>query len=259
MSGFSNWLAAHTDTMTLWIGALCTLGLFSILYRENKIYRFFEHLFLGLSMGYLMGNIWTDTLRPKWWIPLWNDGEWWQIGVLFCGLCYYLMFFKKVSWISRLIIGFILGVSSGLAFQAFVNDYWPQIPASFKPLWPHPELRDKAGHILVKALSVPDVLNNLIFMIILVCVMSYFFFSLEQNNRVLKRSATAGRWMMMFSFGAIFGSTMMARIALLIDRLDFLINDFGPQIGGQGVMFIVLLALCAVVILLVRRNEREQE
>ena len=208
-------------------------------------------------MGYLMGNVWTDNLRPKWWIPLWDKGEWWQIGVLIFGLFYYLIFFKKVSWIARLAIGFILGVSSGLAFQGFVNDYWPQIPKSFKPLWPHPAIHDKAGHIVSGLLSVPDVLNNLIFMTILVCVMSYFFFSIEQNSRVLKRSAQAGRWMMMFTFGAIFGSTMMARIALLIDRLDFLINDFGPQIGGQGVMFTLLLVLCGVVIFLARRTEKE--
>ncbi len=243
--------------MSIWLGTFCTLGLFSILYRENKLYRFFEHLFLGISMGYLMGNVWTDTLRPKWWIPLWDKGEWWQAGVLIFGLFYYLIFFKKVSWIARLSIGFILGASSGLAFQGFVNDYWPQIPTSFKPLWPHQAIYDKTGLLVSKALSVPDAINNLIFMTILVCVMSYFFFSIEQNNRVLKRSAQAGRWMMMFTFGAIFGSTMMARIALLIDRLDFLVNDFGSHIGGQGVMFTLLLFLCGAVIFLAQRTDKE--
>ena len=71
---FSPWLAAHTSTLVAWIGAICTLGLYSILYKENKVYRLFEHLFLGLATGYMVALSWNDVLLPKWWKPLLGPG-----------------------------------------------------------------------------------------------------------------------------------------------------------------------------------------
>ncbi len=34
-----------------------------------------------------------------------------------------------------------------------------------------------------------------------------------------------GRWLLMISFGATFGSTVMARMSLVIDRLLFILRD----------------------------------
>ncbi len=260
MTSFSPWLAAHVATMTSWIGAICTLGLYSVLYKENKVYRLFEHLFLGLATGYMVALTWTDVLLPKWYKPLVDQGQWWYILALVPGLMYYFIFSRKHSWISRLIIGFFLGVASGQAFKAFVNDTWPQISTSFKPIVPHPAIAASPGNPAIKALSIPDAINNVLFMFILLCVMSYFFFSFEQKHPVLKNSAKLGRWMLMFTFGAIFGSTIMARLALLIDRMDFLLNDFGPHIGGPGVMFGVLILLAGLILFLVtRRNPNTEE
>ncbi|MCS6776166.1 MAG: hypothetical protein RMJ43_01315 [Chloroherpetonaceae bacterium] len=254
----SEFLETHKDTLVLWIGAICTLGFYSILYRENRIYRFFEHLFLGLAMGYGVANVWTDTLQPKWWEPLVHRGHWWLIFVMIIGLFYYFVYSPRYNWLARLVIGFFLGVTSGRAFQAFVNDYWPQIPTSFKPVIPHGPVTTPDGQTL-PALTWSDALNNILFMVILLCVMSYFFFSFEQKHPVLKRSAQLGRWLMMFTFGAIFGSTIMGRLALMIDRMDFLVNDFGPQIGGPWVMFLVLIGLAGLVLYLSKRAAERGE
>ena len=263
MTEFSPWLTSHLHILMLWAGALSTLGLYSVLYKENQIYRIFEHIFLGLATGYLIAQTWTDVLLPKWWERMWNNGEWWFIFCLSFGLLYYFIYSKRNSWIARLIIGFFLGVTSGQAFQAYVNDYWPQIPGSFKPIIPHGAYTAQVaidGVVTptpVAALTWPDAINNVIFMVIVVCVLSYFFFSFEQKNPVIKTSAKLGRWMMMFTFGAIFGATIMARLALLIDRMDFLINDFGPAVGGAAhgglYLFIILMLLTTLVLYLALR------
>ena len=253
----SLWLSAHKEALILWIGALCTLGLYSVLYKENKIYRFFEHVFLGLATGYLIATTWTDVLLPKWWIPMWDKGQWPWIFTLIAGSLYYFIYSKKYNWMARLLIGFFLGVASGQQFQGFVNDAWPQVRTSFRPIIPHDAIAKTADHPAVKALTTVDALNNLIFILILLCVMSYFFFSFEQKHKALKGSAQAGRWLMMFTFGAIFGATIMARLALLIDRMDYLLNDFGPHIGGKYVMEGILLALTAVVLYLVSRKDTD--
>jgi len=254
----SVWLTANTHAMVLWIGAICTLGLYSVLYKENKIFRFFEHLFLGLATGYMIAINWNDVLLPKWWTPFFTNGEWWWAFALAVGSLFYFIYSKKYNWMARLVIGLFLGVGAGQQFQAFVNYVWPQIYTSFKPLWAHDAIAAVNGHPAVKALNWGEARNNIIFMAILLCVMSYFFFSFEQKHPVLKHSAGLGRFLMMFTFGAIFGSTIMARLALLIDRMDFLMNDVGGQAAGPDngpkLVFTVLLALIALVLYLSLRK-----
>ena len=45
------WIVDNQKILEIWIGVGCTLGIYSILYKENKIYRFFEHLYIGLASG----------------------------------------------------------------------------------------------------------------------------------------------------------------------------------------------------------------
>jgi hypothetical protein len=154
-------------------------------------------------------------------------------------------------------------VGAGQTFQGFVGDTWPQIVTSFRPVIAHAAIAKTADHPAIKAVGWPDAVNNLIFLMVLLCVMSYFFFSFEQKHPVLKGSAKLGRWLMMFSFGAIFGSTIMARLALLIDRMDSLMNDFGGRVFGftlgPWVMFFVLMILSALVLFLVYRDKNRPE
>jgi hypothetical protein len=51
----------------------------------------------------------------------------------------------------------------------------------------------------------------------------YFYFSKEHKG-FIGGTARLGIWFLMVSFGASFGYTIMARISLLIGRLDHLIN-----------------------------------
>jgi hypothetical protein len=54
----------------------------------------------------------------------------------------------------------------------------------------------------------------------------YFFFSKEHTGLVFGGLARVGIWFLMISFGASFGYTVMARISLLIGRMQFLMGDW---------------------------------
>ncbi|MGD0092363.1 MAG: hypothetical protein ABSE73_20800 [Planctomycetota bacterium] len=82
--------------------------------------------------------------------------------------------------------------------------------------------------------SSSGMLANWIFAVTLICVMTYFLFSLEHNRPGIYQASLAGRWLMMLCFGAFFGSTIMARMALLVERLQFLIQQWLPTIFGLG-------------------------
>ncbi len=213
----------------VWVGALATLALYSILYRENPVYRVGEHLFIGLATGYGLYVMWKNVLAPKWWTPLVARGEWWWIFALVAGAMYYTLYFPRVSWMSRLVMLTTMGFTAGQAFRFWAGLYGPQITSAMnKPLfylqpgvrlvspeWPFIHLRAPFVH-----------LDNLLFVAILVSVLTYFLFSFEHQSLLVRRTATAGRWVMMIGFGAIFGSTVMARLSLFIGRLVFLFRDW---------------------------------
>ncbi len=219
------------NLLVVWLGAAATLGIFSFLWKENPVYRFFEHLFMGLGLGWGIVWVWTNVLEPKWFSPLTGvglpEGEAWAWTNLFwilalaAGAMWYFIFTEKHKWIARIIIGFFIGTGAGLGIQGFFRMYLPQITASFKSLWIRKT--NEAGE---KLLDLKTMFNNLVFFVTFYCSMIYFLFTFKRDRPVFKHAATAGRWLMMIAFGAMFGSTVMARLSLLIERVQFLLNDW---------------------------------
>jgi hypothetical protein len=241
---------------------IATIGLYTVLYRENKFYRFFEHLFLGLAAGWTVVALWSDTLFDLWWSKMVGsvpeagatgasaNGYWIYALLLPVGIMGYLVYSKKHNWISRIPIGVILGLWSGQQLQVWFNRYGPQINDSLKPLIPNTWDRltvpvpPAAGWApgtgpAPNALFLSSAISNLIFVLTFVCVLSYFLFSFDVKNKVLAAMTTSGRWLLMVGFGAIFGSTVMMRFTLLIDRMyyiwiEWLSNRILPMLGGGG-------------------------
>jgi hypothetical protein len=205
----------HIFSPTILIGAIGTMAIFSLVFKENKLYRLFEHIFIGLAMGYSLATTWTQALRPKWW-DLLAQGHWMWALIIPFGLMFYGVYTKKYAWMSRLIFGFYFGLAAGTVFQTFSAEYMPQLAHSFKPLFV-----SKAAHIDLFA-----AVNNWIFMAILIGVLTYFFFAFEQKHPVIKKTASFGRIMLMVAMGSIFGATIMTREALLIDRVRYLLIDW---------------------------------
>jgi hypothetical protein len=206
----------------IWVGALATLALYSVLYRENPLDRFAEHIFLGLATGLGLYIVWRDVLYPMWWQEL-SQGRWPMIFALVAGMMYYTIYSKKLAWMSRLVMMTMMGLGAGLAFRAFFGTFMPQIGASFKPLI---VVQSAAGGGTDVGGSIFASFTNILFLVTLVTVMLYFFFSFEHKNAGVRRAASIGRWLMMIAFGAMFGSTVMARMSLFIGRLDFLFREW---------------------------------
>jgi hypothetical protein len=68
---------------------------------------------------------------------------------------------------------------------------------------------------------------SVILLIGVMCTLAYFFFSREHKG-ALGVASRIGIIFVMVGFGAAFGYTVMARISLLIGRLQFLL---GPWLG----------------------------
>lgn len=227
MNTLLNW-----QSLTILAGGFGTLAIFSFLIRENPVYRFFEHLFIGISAGFLViygikNTLWPQVLVPMLGLDIYQfpDGsfnkEYQPLYLLYIlpmlfGLLYYFVYSKNYGWLAKLVIGFSLGASGGLAFKAFFNQYLPQISSSFKPL-----LVFEGG-----VFNIYESINNTIFVATVLLVLYYFFFSFRKQKPIAAKADKLARIMMMICFGAFFGSTVMARMALLVERLQFLIFDW---------------------------------
>ncbi len=197
----------------IWIAALLSLGIFSFLFKDNPFYKFCEHLFVGVANGYYIALYWHNTLRPNLYDPL-AQGQFLYFVPLLLGLMYFAKFIPKISWLVRIPIGFMIGWGAGIS-----------IPANFQARI----LRQIEGTVVTPA-SFNDFWSGMWAVIILVGVVTtviYFFFSREHKG-ILKPVSRLGIIFIMIGFGASFGYTIMARVSLLIGRIQFLL---GPWLG----------------------------
>jgi hypothetical protein len=249
------------EVIKITAGVVSILALYSILYKENKFYRFFEHVFLGLAAGYTIVAQWKDTLYPQWWVKMLGSpavfkdgvetspvvpGYWIFAALLPIGMLAYLVFNRKHNWMSKIPIGVILGLWSGQQIQNWWNTWGPQILSSMQPVIPTtfssltvPSRVEVVGGQIVPRQNAAEIgveiannlylsqaLTNLIFVVTFVSAFSYFIFSFELKGKLLTGVNKLGRWMLMIGFGAIFGSTVMARFALVIDRMSYIVNEW---------------------------------
>lgn len=223
-------------------GVLITLGIFSILYRENPIFRFLEHIFIGLATGYGLVITYFMVIIPLWFKPMmpaiagapdgsWyaGDGQWWWWMALPIGLLFFTVYTPKWSWMNRFLISVMMGFFAGAALQTFMGTIGPQIAAAFRPpvtLYAIPTM-DPGPNNWQIAPGVYLHLWWLLAFLIVLCVMAYFFFSVEHRAKWIRPPAVSGRALIMITLGVIFGLTVMGRFTLLIGRLSYLIQSVG--------------------------------
>jgi hypothetical protein len=217
-------------TTFLWTtaGAFLTLCIFSFLYKDNPFYKFAEHLFTGLSAGYFAIILWHNGLIPKLMYDRLDDGNWyflwldsskpWYLIPSLLGILMWARFSRKYQWVSRYPLAMYIGIGAGMAIplemRARVNE---QLSAMMRSIdWSH--FFGTNGFNLLDTMSG---LSQLIVFIGAICGLVYFFFS-KAHTGVLGGMAKFGIWILMIGFGASFGFTVMARISLFINRMQFL-------------------------------------
>ena len=224
--------------------AFLTICIFSFLWRDNPLYRFAEHLVVGVSAGYWIAILYHTSLTDLWIEPLGESIKAFgipggsalaKVGMLivnispgFIGLLMFSRFWSKTSWISRWPIAFYLGVSAGVALPLFLQSFVVrQVAANMV------NPADIFGLIsadLTVLFSYGNItylfwqgLGQLIIIVGCICGLSYFYFSAEHKG-IMGGAAKAGIWILMIGFGATFGYTVMSRISLLIGRFNYLIG-----------------------------------
>ena len=237
-----------------WVAAGLTLFMFSFLYKDNPFFRFGEHLYVGVSMGYTIVRIHYDVMVKSLYNPVAQEGKWWLLIPAMLGLLVLTRFIPKVSWLSRISFAVIVGFGSGVAIPRIISsNILQQVQGTLKPV-----LRAAEGPILSagpRPFFGLAQFNALLILVGVISVLVYFFFSLEHRGAI-QISARTGVYFLMVYFGAAFGYTVMARMSLVIGRFDDLILFASRDYAYAS---LVLLVLVAVGLLLWEHGERRAD
>ena len=217
-------------TVGIWTAAFFTLAVFSFLYRDNVFYKFAEAVFIGTSAAYWMVVAFWTVLVPNlfgkiapaeiqgWAMPGLSPvrDPHWYINLVPLALSVMLLWrlAPRGGWISRWPLAFIIGTFAGLRLVHFLqSDFLSQIRAGVPEFKFGPQ--DSRWLIVEELLIAVGTLAAL----------SYFIFSHEHKG-ALGKVSRVGVWILMITFGAAFANTVMARIALLGIRFEFLFDDW---------------------------------
>jgi hypothetical protein len=240
--------------LSVWIQIALTLIIFSFLYRDNPLYKFAEHLFVGLGTGYYVIMQYHGTFLPNLWRPFTAavtgradvSGEVlaWDFALvipLLFGVLFFLKFHPRTAWLSRWPMAVVVGTYAGLAIIGSAQgDLVPQIRANLIPLFKEGSLSAFAAEPGLATFL--QVLWNPILIVGVLSSLVYFFFS-KAHTGTTGRIATLGIWFLMMSFGASYGATVMTRISLFIERANFTIVE-NPT--PTGVLFVIVVFVLVV-------------
>jgi len=199
----------------IWVAGFLTLAIMSFLYKDNPVYKAAEAIFLGVSAGYWTVYMYFNVVKPLL-IDKLAAGEMLYIVPLILGLMMLARLLPGIGWISRWPLAFVIGITAGLNFYAFLeSDVIGQINGAIKPLnnWGTENILKSPG--LWNTLASIGVISTLV----------YFFFSKEHKG-AFGKTASLGILFIMVAFGGSFGATVMARISLLIGRMYFIFSTW---------------------------------
>jgi len=214
------------ETIGIILAAGLTLIMYSFLYRDNPLYKIAENLYVGVTTGYMMIIMWRTYLYPEVFSKFFEaptqeallEAILLRTWPVIFGLLILMRLSKKHSWVSRYSYALMVGWGAGLIIVVATDSYiLKQLEAAVKPLQ---DVSADGGWMMGFEIA------SVVFVLIsTVAVLWYFFVSLEHKG-IGGGVSKFGILVLMISFGASFGYTVMARLSLLIGRVQFLMEKW---------------------------------
>ena len=265
------------EIMGAWLVVLLTLCIFSFLYKDNPFYKAAEHLYVGVSAGYVAVISFWQQVQPNMFGRLWpsrvdvDDGSiftsvWYAIYEIFnfistgFGILDRSIFpeggikgFDEIRFIY--LIPFILGIFMILRLVPKLG--WLARWAIAYIVGMAAGLRfygylNSNVLIQIKASAIDftsdwgTIVNGLIIFIGTISGLIYFFYSTEHKG-VVGRLSRIGIYFLMIKFGASFGFAVMGRISLLIGQFNYLKDYSSSAYNYATPVILVFIIICLAI------------
>ena len=225
----------YWDLFGIWIAAALTIWLYSFAFKDNVLYKFSEHLFLGVAAGYSF-TLGLDAISRTGIAPIVTQGRAEYIVPIIFGLLFFGKYLGRYGWIARYGSMFVLGVGLSIAVRTAPEAFiLKQVAASILPLYIPGDPVMSITHILMVLIIIGGIL--------------YFVFTFVPGGGEQRPTATYkiydilvkfGIYGMMVGFGALFARTVMTRVAFFIGRVRFLMS---PEAIGAAITALILAGI----------------
>lgn len=194
-----------------WVAAAATVAVWSYLVGARTVFRLTQYLLAGLATGYLALLAIVEILVPRLISPLLDDPAG-HVALIPAAALVAIM--VAAAWlpgrITAPVTGMLVGGIAALALGgAVLGTLLPQIAAAILP----------AGTARTSILEAVAAIG-----ITVLVVLSFTHGS--TTGRLSRRATVVGRWLLVGGIGGWLGFLLVSRLALLVDRLDFLLGDW---------------------------------
>ena len=277
------------EIISAWIYVLLTLCIFSFLYKDNPFYKAAEHLFVGVSAGYVAVLSFWQQVQPNLFGRLWpsrvdvDDGSiltsiWYAIYEIFnvittgFGVLDRSIFpeggikgFEEIRIIYM--IPFILGIFmllrlvpklGWLARWAIAYIVGMAAGLRFYGFLNSNVLNQIKASAIDFTSDWGTIINGLIVFIGTLTGLIYFFYSSEHKG-VVGRLSRIGIYFLMIKFGAAFGFAVMGRISLLIGQFNYLTDYSTKEYNYATPIILILIMICLAIWSFMGKDERKNE
>ena len=193
------------------IGAIMVLFLYSwALYKPTFLYDISLGALVGLGGGYAF-IIGMKAIRDNAFIPLMN-GDLLKLIPISLGILIYTQVIRKTAYMARIPLAIIIGVGAGLSIRDVL-------------------MRGIIANIRIAFFNfaTSDALtffNSALILVGCVAALAYFAMTVEHTGNYGK-VVKFGRYFLMITFGAGFGSGVLARLALVCGQVLYILQAFG--------------------------------
>ena len=277
------------EIISAWLYVLLTLCIFSFLYKDNPFYKAAEHLFVGVSAGYVAVLSFWQQVQPNLFGRLWpsrvdvDDGSiltsiWYAIYEIFnvittgFGVLDRSIFpeggikgFEEIRIIYM--IPFILGIFmllrlvpklGWLARWAIAYIVGMAAGLRFYGFLNSNVLNQIKASAIDFTSDWGTIINGLIVFIGTLTGLIYFFYSTEHKG-VVGRLSRIGIYFLMIKFGAAFGFAVMGRISLLIGQFNYLTDYSTKEYNYATPIILILIIICLAIWSFMGKDERKNE
>ena len=228
-----------------------TFCILSFLYEDNPVYKLAEHLFMGIGIGVGTVEAYYGVFKPKLIDRLVVEHHIWSL----VPLVLLFMLFARLSrahkdW-ARFPVAFIVAAFAGVKLTGEASGrLLAQVKASMPNL---PELYREHGMWDWSA-DGAGLFSGLVLVLGLCACLLHFYFS-ARHNKAMRGISRVGILILMLSFGASFGFTVMGRISLAIGRAEMLLGMSQPAenvviLGSEMSRMMAVRSLSTVILLL---------
>ncbi|HPH65381.1 MAG TPA: helix-hairpin-helix domain-containing protein [Kofleriaceae bacterium] len=121
------------EIIGFWCGIFLTFCILSFLYKDNPFYKFAEHLFVGVSIGYIVITQFQNNVVPR----FTDDNSTWLtfVPIGLAALMFVKFLSPRLAWMGRFPLAFVVAMAAGQNVAALVqSDIAEQVKTASRPL-----------------------------------------------------------------------------------------------------------------------------